>query len=437
MQAIGSYRIASFAKYLTNYGFQPLVISAAVNEKTWFGPMDQETATGDEVVRIRGVQLDALVRRVFGKRVSKVGTRRSDFRSKRLDVFKRFLAFCYDEVLAFPDPEWPWYRMGRNRALHVAKEFEPDILLSSAPPFSSHLMGGHIQHRLKIPWVADYRDLWSLNLVRKRTKFVRRMESYLERRTLKGCSAAATVSEPLARELHELLGIPVNVVTNGFDPAEYEAGIKEPLTEWKDNKINMVHTGLLYPGLRDPSVLFQAIQILYKSGSIREGDLKIWFYGPNVDGIKDMISDYSVGPFVELAGLVPRKEALNCQRQADVLLLLEWADSMAKGLFTGKFFEYLGAGKPILAIGASGGVIEHTLKETGMGVLENDPYRLSKIVQDLIQTKSMKGRGMLHPFDPQALKRYTREYQAGVLGEILNDVLRRTSSLSSRKSRSR
>lgn len=424
MQAIGSNRTLSFAKYLPKYGFKPCIITPVLNKRTWFGPIDKEAKVGEEVFRVPGAHLGAIAKCIFGKRLSGFGISRSDFRSTSSNILKRFLGFFYDEILAFPDPEWPWYAMGRNRALRIARELKPDVILSRALPFSSHLIASHLQHQLHVPWVADYGDLWSKNHVRKRTKFIQRVEAYLEKRTLQRCSAVTTVSEPLAQNMREFVDIPVYAVTNGFDPEEYDALNDEPPENWKTRTINIVYTGMLYPGRRDPTVLFQAVQILRQVGVIKPGDLKLWFYGPNTEVIKDLVSTFQVETFVELQGLVPRRQALNYQKHADILLLLEWSDSAAKGVFTGKFFEYLGARKPILAIGPSGGTIEQALKETGMGILENDPNRLGRVIQNFIEKGSMKENGTAHSLDPERLKKFTREYQIGVLAEILEHAVR-------------
>jgi glycosyltransferase involved in cell wall biosynthesis len=223
--------------------------------------------------------------------------------------------------------------------------------------------------------------------------------------------------------MRQLVDIPVHVVTNGFDPEEFNVIDGDPPENWGTSRTNMVYTGMIYPGRRDPRVLFQAIQSLVRTGALGQGDLKLWFYGPNVEAIRGMVSAYSVGPFVELSGFVSRKDALNCQKHADLLLLLEWTDSAAGGVFTGKLFEYLGAGKPILAIGPPDGVIDQTLKETGMGVLENDPKKLATIIRNFMRKKSMKEDGTAHTIDPGRLKKFTREYQAGRLAHVLDWAL--------------
>ncbi|NIM97534.1 MAG: glycosyltransferase [candidate division Zixibacteria bacterium] len=424
MQAIGSYRILSFAKYLPKYGFRPHIISTVVNKRTWFGPLDKEAGTGEEVVRVGGAQLGALAKQIFDQRLSGFGISRGKFRSSQSSVLKRFLGFFYDEILTFPDPEWPWYWMGRKRALEATRKLEPDIILSSAPPFSSHLVAAYIQRKLRIPWIADYRDLWSKNYVRQRMRLVQAMESYLEKKTLRDCSAIITVSEPLRQDMRDFVDIPVYVVTNGFDPEDYQAIDGELPAGWETSRINAVYTGMWYPGKQDPTALFRALKILSKSGEIRPGELKVWLYGPNVHLLREKISAFSIEPFIGLEGPVARRQALNFQKLSDILVLLEWTDSAVKGVFTAKFFEYLGAGKPILAIGPSGGVVEQALKETGMGVVENDPLKLSKMIKNFVQRGVLKEDVGAHPIAPEQLRKFTREYQAGLLAEVLKSAMR-------------
>ncbi|UCG11656.1 MAG: glycosyltransferase [Deltaproteobacteria bacterium] len=429
MQAAGSYRLVSFAKYLPKYGFDSVIIAPALNRRTWLGYQDPDMEINEQqVVRLPALHVGALARCMLGKRLSGYQKTITEFRSDNANILKKSLGYIYDELLTFPDPEWPWFLIGGPKALRVARQIRPSVILSSALPFTSHLIAAYISRRLKIPWVADYRDLWSQNHLRHRSKIPQQFSFSLEKRALRNCSAVTTVSYPLAQDLGNLFDIPVHVVTNGFDKDLYE-GFDSSLTAgWKDYRMNIVYTGLIYPEKRDPSPLFQAIQLLHQEGAIKKGDLKIRFYGPNSDILQGIHSFQSVESFVELYGPIPHRQALSCQSHADLLLFLEWNDSTEKGVFTTKFFEYLGAGKPILAVGPPGGVVDQALAETGMGVLEADPRKLASILTCFMQSGSLQEDGVPHAVDPDHLNKYTREYQAGVLAEVLENVIKETES---------
>jgi len=423
MQTPGAYRLASFTKYLPKYHFNPVIVAPELSRKTWSGYIDLEMGLNEEIIRTPGMHLGEVARLLFRGRVSGYGKSRKDFRSKGSSAVKRVLGFLYDEILTFPDAEWPWYIVGQNRALQIADKVKPDVILSSALPFTSHLMAAYIQKRIKIPWVADYRDLWSRNHAWPKSKMVKSAQSAMEKRILQRCSAITTVSAPLAVDMKRMANVPVHVVMNGFDPEEHSYIQSELPPDWNNSKTNMVYTGMIYPDKQDPVPLIKAVQILYQKKVIRKNDLKIWFYGPNVGVIRDIVSRYSVDLFFEIQGNIPRKQALNCQQHADLLLFLEWDDPNARGIFTAKFFEYLGAQKPILAIGLADGVIKQVLVETGMGVLENDPSQLSKILRTFLQTGTLRKDGVPHVADPTTMKKFTREYQAGVLANVLENVI--------------
>ena len=161
MLAAGSYRMAAFAKYLPKFGFQPVVFTVALNRLSWNGSLDEFSETNYPIYRLPGMHVGTVISRLFKNRIAGYGKGRQTFRTSKATIAKRAMGFAYDELLTFPDPQWPWYVAGRHQAIKAAKKVRPDIVFSSALPFSSHLLAADIKKKFNIPWVADYRDLWS------------------------------------------------------------------------------------------------------------------------------------------------------------------------------------------------------------------------------------------------------------------------------------
>ena len=139
----------------------------------------------------------------------------------------------------------------------------------------------------------------------------------------------------------------------------------------------MIYTGQLYKGQRDPTMLFEAMRDLIKDGSIAASDVRIRFYGVIEPWLPVLVAEYGLKEVVELNGPTPRKDVMEYQRRSQILVLLPWADPRETGHHSAKLFEYLAAGRPILAVGGSHGVLTQSLEETHAACM---PYRQRKCV---------------------------------------------------------
>jgi len=425
-RAIGSLRAAKWAKYLPDFGWEPVVVTVAPRTDlyTRHGTLPDELRCG-RVYRTRDLSLNeflyTLGNRFSGPRVSKTGSAPSKRRTHsawKQGMYRLGYAL-YEQVLCFPDEAWPWL-LEYTKFEAIARKEQPDVLLSSSPPNTTHLMASRLSRRLGLPWVADFRDLWTQNHVLRRFFLLRPLEVLLEKRTMKPASALITVSEPLKTQLERLHGKPVYVIPNGFDPEDFP---KEHVLSDPQGPLRIVYTGLIYPGKRDPSPLFAALQMLLDRREIQPNEVQIEFYGRRLHLVEDLLRLYpSVRPLVRLKGEVPYRESLRAQRAADVLLLLEWTDPQAQGVYTGKVFEYLGAKRPILFIGPVGGVIEKLLKETQAGVHVQSAEEIVPWLLRWLEEKRRLGSPVFMGQE-DAIRRYTRREQTRKLAEVLSRAL--------------
>lgn len=269
-----------------------------------------------------------------------------------------------------------------------------DLVVSTAGPYCVHRPAYELKRQgLAGKWIADWRDLWSDNHIYPGLWGLRGFEKWLERRWCAQADILTTVSEPLAETLRRNHGDKVVVVPNGFDPEDYPSQSSEASFP-NDGCVRILYTGSLYPGSQDPSPLFKAIRDVRDSHGVGPDRLKVLFCG-NRANADDLAALEGVADFVEYLGLVPRNEALRMQRDANALLFLEFDHAGARGVVTGKIFEYLRAGPPILSIGTghdSGveGLLErtgcgltcgtdtHRIKAFLLGLLNGDPWRVSR-----------------------------------------------------------
>lgn len=264
-----------------------------------------------------------------------------------------------------------------------------DLVITTAWPYSVHFIGWMLKkkHRAKL-WIADWRDLWTDNHMYPGLPLLKNVERWLEKKFNTTADIITTVSEPLAQSLANHYGSKVQVIYNGFDAEDY-ATLPEQSIFPDDGKIRIVYTGTLYPGKRDPSPLFQAIARLAHDGILLPGKLEVIFASKLLDVIR-LAEQFEVSSYVTSLGFLPREQALCMQRDADVLLFLEFEAPGVEGILTGKLFEYLHAGPPILAIGISqdstaGGIIHASGRGCTLG---RDIPKIQAWLEYLLRTNS-------------------------------------------------
>lgn len=271
-----------------------------------------------------------------------------------------------------PDRTMFWREKALIIAEHVILKNMIDVIISSAGPLSSTIVASKLRTRYNIQWIADFRDLWSLNHIDNRMFLFNVIERKYEKKVLSEVNHIVTVSINLAKQMENLHNKDIEVIENGFDEEEYN-------TRGKINKdtFSILFTGQLYSGKRDPRPLFEAVNLLIKERAEYIYRIKIVFYGNNIG--QDV---YPLINFQELKNIVmcfearDREKIIEIQKRATMLLSLEWNDVKAKGVVTAKLFEYLGARRPILAIGCKGGDLDNILRETGAGIMLNDPIEI-------------------------------------------------------------
>ena len=228
----------------------------------------------------------------------------------------------------------------------VENEAPYDLVISSAGPYATHIVAHKIKNRSQaVKWVADYRDTWSNNYIYPGIAPFKWIETWMERHLLKKADLITTVSEPFAEQFMKLHKTPVVAIENGFDPSDLESLSLDPIFP-KDGKIRIVHTGSIYLGKRDPSPLFRVLK------ELQDDRYEILFVGARQANLSSLIETYGVSNYVKEVGHVSRTDALKMQRDADALLFLPWNDPSVDGVLTGKIFEYLFSGTPLLAVGA-------------------------------------------------------------------------------------
>ena len=409
--SIGGLRVSKTAKYLLEFGHDVRVVTARDQP---FRPTLPLEVPPENVIYSRGLNVRKPAEVVLrgGARAAEEN-RRS--RGGRLGAaLKRALGFPLRTLVYFPDANIGWAPYAIAAASRLIEGWRPDAILASSPPPTSLLVAHRLSKKFDIPWVADLRDLWVDHHYYSQPSWRKAAEQMLERRVLSSASGLVTVSGPLAEKLKSKYGRQAAVVLNGFDPADYA----HPSGDGpRGGVVRILYTGVTYPGRQDPSPLFAAMRQL---GPLAE-NVRVSFYGSYLGAIREAADRHGVGHLVEVNTPVPYKEALRLQAEADVLLLLLWTDPAERGVYTGKLFEYVGARRPILAVGGEGSVAAEFVRDRRAGVVLDEPSRIAEQLRVWIRQKREEGAIPCTP--PETASGVSREEQVRVLESYLQRVL--------------
>jgi len=412
--AVGAVRTGKTAKFLTEFGHDVRVLTAA-EQDTPHRTLPVELHA-DAVDYTHWMSVRAPIDFVVGKgRVTGWGGS-EDAAGARPSLSHRLLrgvkALAY-----FPDVNVGWLPFAVTAGLRRIRDWRPDVIYASASPYTALCVAMLLSRASGIPWVAELRDLWTDNHAYSHPTWRRRVDRYLEGVVLRSASAVITVSPPLAETLTARHTRPVHVVTNGFDPADY--GAPDLTTTHDAETLRIVHTGHVYGERQSAAPLFDAMQRLGADGK----RVRVVLYGSPAPSLEREAQRFGMADQIECDGPVPYSASLRAQASADILLSLLWNDPRQPGIYTTKLFEYLGARRPILAVGHTAGNGAATLiREQQAGIATNDPEQIATFLQT--QLRSKREHGIIPELPSSVGLGYSREEQTRVLERVLLHVVR-------------
>jgi len=399
----GSCRLLGLAKWLKEFGWQPIIITGPLNSKPNFD--------------VRYVEID--YRSFLGFRTKKNILGQMQNKAKELSPKqKSFLKFIYNrlrEIFAYPDEDKYWKKPVLKEANKIIKSEKIDAIIS-VWPLTSHVVAKELKNKYGIFWIADFPELWTQNCDYVYSRIRKFFERKLELKTLSSADILTTISKPMANELKELHKRKiVYTITHGFDPEE----VNSPAVKLTP-KFTITYTGQMYAGKRDPFKILIALKSLISNGIIDPEDIEIRFYGPQYNELEEEIKKQKLSSIVRQYGLINREFSLLKQKESQLLLLLNWEDENQKGVYTGKIFEYLAAKRPIIATGGFGNdVVEELLKETKAGVYASGVDDIKKHLTAFYSEYKKMGR-VDFKGDIEKINKYNHREMAKKFSVVLN-----------------
>lgn len=306
----------------------------------------------------------------------------------------RSMLKLYETLVAFPDGMVGWLPHGLRAGKAMLQDWSPDVVLGSAPPFTSILIARALSQRAHAPLVVEYRDRYfedSYHEFSKLQAFRKKIDRWVENWWMKPAKGIVTVSDPWAEEYRARYGLPVVTVYNGFDPDDFP--LREERSFAPPGTLRIVYTGVLYTDRRDPSPLFAAIKLMGEAGK----SIQVDFYGADPVALRRMASAHGVLGQVSANDRVSYADSIALQMNADILLLLQWDDERELGNVPGKVFEYIASRRPVLGLGPVGGVPARILQERNAGAVINEPAQIAARLAEWQNEKRAKGELSLLP----------------------------------------
>jgi glycosyltransferase involved in cell wall biosynthesis len=354
----GVHRVLGFTRHLWNHGWRSTVVCAGpedywVVDETLVGRVPKEV----EVVRVEG-----------GSALSRWLRVRGGHRGRRPSGTFAGLRRLADWALV-PDPYVGWAARARAAGEAVLARGGIDAMLSTSPPDSVHVAARDLHRRHRLPWVADFRDPWmGLHLRTPPTAWHRRRQQALEKSVLEEADLVLAASRTHAEHAGERSGAKARRVMhlpNGYEAADGTAGSPAPDAGDPDH-FRVVYTGTLSL-MPEAEIVMEALHDLFARRPEARRRIRVTFAGPYDTGYEDRSIALGLKGIVEFPGVLTHSASRALQRGADLLLL--WKPRGAPAMVPGKTYEYLDAGRPLLALLESGDQAADLVRRAGAEVV--------------------------------------------------------------------
>lgn len=421
----GAVRVSRLARYLGEFGWD---VSVVAGEDPGREPLFDQPPPGIDAIRLACRSVPELLAGFFGRRGPSAFPADREAGPAGESSGACLRSSFLRELFTLPDEFSPWCRLARREAGRLLSAERFDAILSSGPPESAHLAARALASRFGLPWVADMRDLWSLDHYRPFPWWKRAILRVLERKVLGRADRIVTVSSEWAEAETLLLrsgggrAPKVDVIPNGFDPEAPRHCAVSPRTADGSpaGPLKLAYAGKLHPVHQDPSPLFGALRLL--KGDVGHPGVSVDFYltGHYRPPVSEIARRHGVDPrVVRVLPPVPSRELDGLLGGYHAVLLFPWQGVGWEGWHSLKVFSYMPLRRPILAVGERiSASLRAVLEETGVGV----HVASASTVADFLDRRSEDLLTGSWPFQEAAIARYSYLAHAERLAAVLHEA---------------
>ncbi len=387
----GVQRTLGYVKYLKEFGWEPVILT--VDESTRFDIKDESLLKEiPEVIKIERTH-------------------------------HKYLPWGIRAALhKIPDEFIGWLPSTYFKALEIMKKNDYDVIYTTGPPQTAHLIGYLLKKKTGKPLIVDFRDEWTQNPFNKYSFFYIGVNQWLEKKVLQNADAVVSVSEGITKGLRTLINDKNNkfhTITNGYDESDFNN--YKPKDTYGD-KFRITYTGSFYGGYpsgsRYPYTFFKIIGDLLKENRINKDDLKIIKIGQE-EKLDPTIPEENI----DYVGYVPHNEVFKYVKNTTILLLVVQTKNRMELAYTGKIFEYINSEKPILALVPKDGVAVDLIRKTNTGVVvePDDVDGIKKAILD--SYNKWKNNDLKIEPNWNVIKQYERKNLTKKLAQIFDELI--------------
>ena len=419
----GVIRVVKFTKYLSDFGWRPVVLTSKRGEGDYLDiSLLKEIEDKATVYRTFSFDFPLIFKKIFwgkakGVKLKKTGNGDGKGRIQRVKAF-------IENYFFIPDSRLGWIPFAVFRGIQIVRKEKIQCIFSTGGPWTNFIIALLIKIFTKRPLVVDFRDFWTHDPVNQsRPKIRRKIDTYLERIVILSSdiviSVTNTISESLIGKYIPPSVEKFRVLPNGYDPEDFVG--KE---RFKSEFFRIVYTGSLNK-YRTPVHFFEALKEAFAMHPEMRHKVRVSFLGDYGIEYQKILDEYGLKENVVFVGSLSHETAIEELFRSDLLLLLSYTGSYvmenARIHLTGKVFEYMITGIPILAL-TEEGILADAIEKTRSGyvVQPTDICRISEKIHWLYL--QWENRNLSITPDWELIKTFDREKITGDLAQILEDL---------------
>ncbi len=416
----GVQRWLKFAKYLPAEGWQPVIYTPEnpellVTDTT----LESEISPDIQVLKTKILEPYRVYKRLLGRKSGADGgsDEVNPVNARQKTLLQRLAMYVRGNIFV-PDPRCFWIRPSVKFLKQHLKQNSVDVIVSTGPPHSMHLIAQKVSKATGVPWVADFRDPWTKVFYFKHlslSNISRRKHERLEKSVLDDASAAIAVSPSVCEEFQNMSETPICLITNGYDEDDFG----DTLTETIEDSFRITHTGL-FAADGNPDEFWKVLREKCDEDEAFSQKLEIRLAGKTDREIITAIEQAGLKENLKDLGYCSHLTAVGEQRATDILLLPLRKEPEYKSALPGKLFEYLAARRFVLGIGQPDGDMARILQETGAGVVADwaDKATMRKLLDERWEAFKAGESGVTSV----GIEKYSRRNLTKRLADLLNKV---------------
>ncbi len=383
-RSAGVQRTLRFSEFLKDFNWQALVLTATENVYT----RRDDTLIVSEHVKEHVV------------------------RAQCFDASKIFaVKGRYFQWMTLPDRYWPWYFQAVKKGSQCIEKQKPDVIWSTYPVLTAHLVAFRLQKKYKLPWVADFRDPLQCRYDSKATSFAW-LKKWVEKKVIQQATKVVFTSDR-ATELYRKLykDEPKEkfvTIENGY----YNNGGGLSSLPDKNEKFKLLYSGSLYENGRDPQTLFQAISKLKQQGTLNKNNFILSFRPAKPSSFKRELSKLQITDLIEFLPSISFEKAQQEMSASSATVLIQ--DEIFCRQIPGKIYDYINAKKPILAISPKNTATTDLINQLPFGISAWTVNEITSAIEVLLNKN----------FEMGDIEQYSRKNRTKELADLFNQVLR-------------